>query len=488
MLPYLAWSTGKVEWVNTGDEVLLLDENDTLIPVDALSWGSSTIYMDPPPPSAGDGESLERSPAYGDTDTADDWVIAETPGPYQLDLSTPTPTVSPTSEIPTGPTTLLVSEVLYDPSGDDPAGEWTEIYNAGENNALLSDYRLGDEETQGAGEGMYYFPTGFVLLTQETAVIANQAVVFQANYGFAPDFEISDTDPAVPDMLKDSNWASGSMNLSASGDDVLILAADNSLIDGVSWGSSIAIFDPSVPKVEADHSIERYPPAGDTDTALDWRDQPNPVPGQLDLTPPTLTPSPTVTPTPEPLPDLIINEIHADPAGDLSGDANGDGVRDASDDEFIEIVNTTENDIAIGGWMLSDGDLVRHVFTDTAVIPAGCAVVVFGGGTPSGVFGSSLVKIASTGRLSLNNSGGETVTLLTAASVIVDTYSYASADDDQSITRDPDITGPDPMIKHSAATGANGALFSPGTKIDASSFAACSPTILLKKSTRTWGP
>ena len=192
MLPYHTWSTGKVELVNAGDEILLLNGNDAL--VDALSWGDSTwqLAFDPPPPPAGDGESLERSPAYIDSDTAADWVIAETPGPHQLDLNTPEPTATPTPEIPTGPTTLLVSEVLYDPSGDDPAGEWVEIYNTGENNALLADYRLGDEETQGAGEGMYFFPEGVVLFSGEIIVIANQSIAFETLYGFKPDFEISD--------------------------------------------------------------------------------------------------------------------------------------------------------------------------------------------------------------------------------------------------------------------------------------------------------
>ena len=123
MLPYFGWSSGsKVELVNSGDELLLLDGEDTII--DALSWGSSTwdSAFDPPPPTAGDGESLERSPAYIDTDTAADWVVQTNPGPYLLDLRRPNPTVSPTPIISTGPTILLVSEVLYDPSGDDPAG------------------------------------------------------------------------------------------------------------------------------------------------------------------------------------------------------------------------------------------------------------------------------------------------------------------------------------------------------------------------------
>ena len=41
MLPYPDWSTGKVELVNAGDEILLLDGNDAL--VDALSWGEFSL-------------------------------------------------------------------------------------------------------------------------------------------------------------------------------------------------------------------------------------------------------------------------------------------------------------------------------------------------------------------------------------------------------------------------------------------------------------
>ena len=109
------------------------------------------------------------------------------------------------------------------------------------------------------------------------------------------------------------------MNLSVSGDEVIILDDDDLIVDGLSWGSSTAVFDPSIPNVEPDHLLERYPALHDTDSAADWRDQPNPVPGQLDLSTPTDNPSPTATSTPEPLPDLIINEIHVDPADDLSG-------------------------------------------------------------------------------------------------------------------------------------------------------------------------
>ncbi len=375
--------------------------------------------------------------------------------------------------------------MFYDPSGDDPAGEWVEIYNAGGNNALLSDFRLGDEESQFGGEGMYFFPDGAVLLPGQAAIIARDSLTFEGLYGFKPDYEISDSDPAVPNMIKDSDWASGSMNLSSSGDEILLLDAQDLLVDGVSWGSSKIILDLSVPDVDADHSIERYPPGEDHNTAIDWRDQPSPIPGQVDLSAPTPTPSPTATSTPEPLPAMIINEIHAEP-DDLDGDANGDGSVHDYDDEFIEIVNTTTQAVDIDGWEIRNNANLRHVFTVPSVIPAGCAVVVFGGGTPTGVFGNAVVQTSSTGTLGLNNAG-DSLTLYDLSLTLVDTYSYGSeGDDNQSITRDPDVVGLDPMVKHSQAADSGGTLFSPGTRIDGTLFSGCTTGRLLKQIPRGW--
>ena len=54
--------------------------------------------------------------------------------------------------------------------------------------------------------------------------------------------------------------------------------------------------------------------------------------------------------------DIMINEILADPpgsaAGDLQGDANHDGVRSSSDDEFVELANSTTHDIDMSGYQL----------------------------------------------------------------------------------------------------------------------------------------
>ncbi len=168
---------------------------------------------------------------------------------------------------------------------------------------------------------------------------------------------------------------------------------------------------------------------------------------------------------------IVINEFQADPAGDITGDANGDGVRDATEDEFIELYNDTGSALDVSGWTLSDAALVRHTFPASSVIPAGCSLVVFGGGTPTGTFGDAVVQTASTGGLGLTN-GGDTITVNDG---LVDQASHiygSEGGNNQSVTRDPDITGT--FTEHSTATGSGGSLFSPGTGIDGTSFGGCS--------------
>ncbi len=482
LLDYTNWASGEVNMSNSGDEVIILNTDDQW--ADSVSWGNSAFAFDPPVPTVSPGHSVERKPAYTDTDTASDWIEQDAPNPGQVDISIPTPTPTqplPSEATPTlpGPLRLFISEVLYDPSEGDPNFEWIELYNDNINPLSLTGYKLGDEETSGGGEGMLLFPEGTAILPGQTLVIANRAEDFKAQYQFSPQFEMNDSDDQVPDMLRYSSWAGGSVNLSNSGDEVLLLSTQDELVDSLSWGSSNFAFDPSVPNVTEGHSLERYPPNSDSDTALDWRDQAHPAPGEVDLTPPTSTPTPTFTPTPTdvpaptPVPTLVINEIHADPDA-IHGDANGDGVLDVIEDEFIEIINITGSTVDLSGWQLSDSYRVRHTLEQGSQIPNGCAILVFGGGSPSGSFGGSLVQIASSGTLALNNSG-DTLTLYDLSNQAVISYTYGTeAGDNQSLTRDPDINGPDPLVKHSTATGSDGALYSPGTRIDGTTFYGCS--------------
>lgn len=486
---YLPWGTRDMELVNSGDELLLLDANDQV--VDKVSWGSSTFAFNPPLLRSPQGASWARRLAYVDTDSAEDWILQDQPDPWNADLSTPTPVPTPTppptwtrtptltptrTPTPSGKFKLLISEVLpYPAGGNEPDGEWIELFNAGDWTVCLEGLRIGDEEMPGGGEGMYIFPPGECIAPNSTGIIAYRADVFYSLFGLNPHYEIVDTDSHVPDLIKDVSWATGSLSLSNTGDEILLLGFDSGLLDCMSWGNSDWAFSPAIPAPGQGVSLERYPSEQDSDTALDWRRQFTPNPGQPQY-PPTPTPSATMTLTPEaftvtPLPTgdgsaLVFNEIHADPDATL-GDANGDGLVDPVEDEFLEIVNGGAGPVNLGNWRLEVGfNLLVHRFPEDTWLEPGEAIVVFGGGEPQGSFGDSLVQIASSGGLGLMNTG-DLVTLKRPDGTVVLAISYGlEAGDDQSITRSPDITGGEPLVKHSEAEGSGGALYSPGTRLD----------------------
>ncbi len=160
---------------------------------------------------------------------------------------------------------------------------------------------------------------------------------------------------------------------------------------------------------------------------------------------------------------LIFNEIHADPAFGLEGDANNDGIRDPEGDEFIEVVNRSQSVIDISGYQFFDAASLRHVFEDGTFLEPGRAMLVFGGGIPVGQFGNSKVQLASEGGgLSLTNTGDE-LKIFDADGNIQAGMTYNDlANDDQSIVRSPDIIGG--FVLHSTVDGADGRLYSPGTK------------------------
>lgn len=154
---------------------------------------------------------------------------------------------------------------------------------------------------------------------------------------------------------------------------------------------------------------------------------------------------------------IVINEVLADPPA-ASGDANHDGVVSATQDEFIELANTGADSVSLAAWSLSDAIQARHVFSPASSIPGYGFAVVFGGGTPQGFANAT---VASTGGLSLNNSG-DTVTLFNNASSSIAVFTYGSEGGrDVSLTRAPDGNGP--FVLHSSVSSR---LFSPGTTAD----------------------
>ena len=160
-------------------------------------------------------------------------------------------------------------------------------------------------------------------------------------------------------------------------------------------------------------------------------------------------------------PRLAFNEVYASPSTEDYGDANGDGVRDATDDEFVEILNTGAADADLAGWTLADGVMSRHVFATGTVLAPGGALVVFGGGAPQLAAGTALVQTASTGGLGLNNRGDAVRLLDPDGNVAVEMSYGAEGGDGLAMVRETDA---DPEALWIVAVP------TPGTRSDGTNF------------------
>jgi len=174
-------------------------------------------------------------------------------------------------------------------------------------------------------------------------------------------------------------------------------------------------------------------------------------------------------------PRLVINEVLYDPSNSaLAGDANGDGVYGQNQDEFIELYNDGGSaydlsGVTINKFIIADSSkTIGYTFPKGYLLDAGKAVVVFGGGTPTGTFGGSKVEVAQNANgLNLGNSGEMVYVCDSLAKPLLIFNSDAlSNNPNESYTRTPDINGL--FGQHSVASP--GKLFSPGTKLDFTSF------------------
>jgi len=194
---------------------------------------------------------------------------------------------------------------------------------------------------------------------------------------------------------------------------------------------------------------------------------------------------------------LVINEVFADVPTDnssttvIEGDANRDGVRDADDDEFVELLNNSNASVDLSGVRITDATNAatsRFTFPQGTTLAAGRAVVVFGGAQAATfnandpAFGGALVLfVPGTGTLGLNDAG-DTVTVklsVGSADMTIATVTYGGtgnpvpAPSNQSLTRSPDAesgTSGGNFVAHTAATNAAGRIFSPGTRADGTPF------------------
>lgn len=200
-----------------------------------------------------------------------------------------------------------------------------------------------------------------------------------------------------------------------------------------------------------------------------------------------------VTTAPAPvLGDLVINEVLPDPPV-TGGDANCDGIRDAEDDEFIELANLSAHPVDLTGVSIWDsvafGNTTARYSFSAATLGAGEVVIVFGNGAAitnttdpwcAGAGGTRIgdaqvFYIGNATGLSLTNTG-DTVHITATSSVVsteIVTALVIPSTAAQAYVRDPDFTGA--FVKETSMVGATDRVFTPGTLITGFPFASASP-------------
>ena len=166
---------------------------------------------------------------------------------------------------------------------------------------------------------------------------------------------------------------------------------------------------------------------------------------------------------------FIINEVLYDPPSGDAGDANGDGFREANEDEFIEFYNSGL-EIDLSGYTISDASQLRHTFPSGSIIPSNGVLILFGGGSPTGNFGNSVVQTASEGSINMSNAG-DLITMNDPQGNVFLTIDIEplSNDPNESYTLNPDIFGT-VLEQHSTIEASSGSLYSPGYKLDGTDF------------------
>lgn len=172
--------------------------------------------------------------------------------------STKSVTVNAIVPPPPSPTLdhLLISEVKYEGVA---ATEWVELYNGTGSDVVMEGWTISDSVTSDTlatttiPTGTYVFISGSSTLPTLLGVPATALVI----------------------TLSNSTIGSG---LNDGGDSVTIRNHDGDVVDAMSYGTDVTVFNPAVAVASSGNSLMRATLTSDTDTANDWQ-QGSPTPG-----------------------------------------------------------------------------------------------------------------------------------------------------------------------------------------------------------------
>jgi len=221
---------------NSADELLLIAPDGT--EVDRVVWGGDSGN------SVTAGGSLERTTLAISSvwlASPNAWLGSAgdkgTPGAAYIAAPVVTPTSTPLSLSAwvrvTEPGPLQIEEVAY--RGSD--GEFIVLLNTSNSALDLTGWAVGDAAIPGNGEGMYALPEDYWLQPGALFVIARDGLSFRATWGQAAAAQFEEHDPTVITLVRRRDLATGSLALSDSGDEVVLLNPTGALADAVAFAN-----------------------------------------------------------------------------------------------------------------------------------------------------------------------------------------------------------------------------------------------------------
>lgn len=180
-------------------------------------------------------------------------------------------------------TYVLISELLYDPIGPD-MDEFIELANPTSLSIDLGGYSLSDATLITDFADLRRFPEGTLIGPGQALVVAQQAVAFRTRYGFNPDFEILETDAAVPNLIDDPVWGDPAtfLQFGNSGDIIYLRDGQDGEVDVIAYGNREYPTGGVCAAVASGHSLRRRPYWRDVNVcSRDFEDWPSPDPGLL---------------------------------------------------------------------------------------------------------------------------------------------------------------------------------------------------------------
>jgi hypothetical protein len=335
--------------------------------------------------------------AYSKTvDGGDTWTQGYPPSPGATNQAAPTATPTPTATPGVYPDGVSLNEYMPDPASDwngdgaaDQDDEYIELYNANDAAVDLSGWRLDDMDDGRQQSRFLFGPDGSPPYTLPAGAIVPARgflLLFRSETGLA--------------LNNDGDW-------------VRLLRPDGAVVEATEYSSSRNDEAASKTVDGGDQWTRSYPPSPGASN------QPAPT---TPTPTPTLTPTPTATVTPGGYPDGVgLNEFMPNPAADW----NNDGILGDENDEYIELYNANDFAVDLSAWKLDD---VAGGGSSPYTLPAGTTIAAH----------SFLVFWSRDTNLALNNSGGDSVRLLTPDGAEVESHSYTVAPADGAYSKTVD--------------------------------------------------